>query len=144
MPYLRIWIHLIWSTKNRAPILDKEIRPKLFSHIRDNARAKGIHLDFINGYVEHVHAFVSFGADQSVAKVAQLLKGESSHWANQQQFMARKLEWQDEYIAVSVSESMVETVREYIRNQEEHHRKKPFAEEYNEFLKEYGFSALKG
>ncbi len=143
MPYLKIWIHLIWSTKNRATLLDKEIRPKLFSHIRDNARAKEIHLDFINGYVDHVHALVSFGADQSVAKVAQLLKGESSHWANQQQLTTRKLEWQDEYIAVSVSESAVETVREYIKNQEEHHRKKSFGEEYDEFLREYGFTALK-
>jgi putative transposase len=143
MPYLKIWIHLIWSTKNRAPILDKETRPRLFSHIRDNARAKGIHLDFINGYIDHVHTLISLSADQSVAKVAQLLKGESSHWANQEQLMTRKLEWQDEYIAVSVSESMVDTVREYIKNQEEHHRKKSFAHEYNEFLKEYGFTVLK-
>jgi putative transposase len=109
MPYLKIWVHLIWSTKNRTPVLDKEIRPKLFSHIRDNARAKGIYLDFINGYVDHVHALISVGADQSIAKVAQLLKGESSHWANQQQLTRRKLEWQDEYIAISVSESTVDT-----------------------------------
>jgi putative transposase len=144
MPYLKIWVHLIWSTKNRAPVLDKEIRAKLFSHIRDNARAKGIYLDFINGYVDHVHALISLGADQSIAKVAQLLKGESSHWANQQQLLTKKLEWQDEYIAISVSESTVEPVREYIMNQEEHHQKKSFGEECNGFLKEHGFSALKG
>jgi putative transposase len=144
MPYLKIWVHLIWSTKNRAPVLDKEMRPKLFSHIRDNARAKGIYLDFINGYVDHVHTLISLGADQSIAKVAQLLKGESSHWANQEQLLTKKLEWQDEYIAISVSESMVDTVRDYIKNQEEHHRKKSFGEEYEEFLREYGLSALKG
>ena len=55
---------------------------------------------------------------------------------------ATKLEWQDEYIAVSVSDSMVDRMREYIKNQEEHHRKKSFAEEYNEFLREYGFDSL--
>lgn len=124
-------------------MLATEIRTRLFNHIRENARAKAIYLDFINGYVEHVHALISLGGDQSVSKVAQLLKGESSHWANQQQLTATKLEWQDEYIAVSVSDSMVDIVREYIKNQEEHHRKKSFAEEYDEFLKEYGFAALR-
>ena len=124
-------------------MLAKEIRQQLFTHIRENARAKGIFLDFINGYIEHIHTLISLGGDQSVSKVAQLLKGESSHWANQQQLMPTKLEWQDEYIAVSVSDSVVDTVREYIKNQEEHHRKKSFAEEYDEFLKGYGFAALR-
>ena len=124
-------------------MLSAGTRPLLFTHIRENARTKGIYLDFINGFVEHVHTLISLGGDQSVSKVAQLLKGESSHWANQQQLMATNLEWQDEYIAVSVSDSMVDTVREYIKNQEEHHRKKSFAEEYDEFLNEYGFAALR-
>jgi hypothetical protein len=57
--------------------------------------------------------------------------------------MTRKLEWQDDYIAASVSESMVGTVREYIKNQEEHHRKRSFAEECDEFLRESGFPAMK-
>jgi REP element-mobilizing transposase RayT len=107
MPYLRIWIHLIWSTKNREPVLAREFRQQLFTHIRENARTKGIYLDFINGYVEHVHTLISLGPDESIAKVAQLLKGESSHWINQQRLMPTKLEWQDEYVAVSVSNSMV-------------------------------------
>ncbi len=143
MPYTRIWVHLIWSTKNREPVLGKEIRQSLFTHIRENARAKDIYLDFINGHVDHIHSLISLGADQSIAKVAQLLKGESSHWANQQQLIPAKLEWQDEYIAVSVSDSIVDIVREYIKNQEEHHRKKSFAEEYDDLLREYGFTALR-
>lgn len=143
MPFLKVWIHLIWSTKNREPILQQEIRHSLFTHIRENARAKGIYLDFINGYLEHVHTLISLGADQSIAKVAQLLKGESSHWANQQGLTTTKLEWQDEYIAVSVSESVVDSVREYIKNQEEHHRKIAFSEEYAEFMKKYGFEFMR-
>ena len=143
MPYLRIWIHLIWSTKNREPVLAKELRQQLFTHMRENARTKGIYLDFVNGYVEHVHTLISLGPDQSIAKVAQLLKGESSHWTNQQRLITTKLEWQDEYFAVSVSNATVDVVREYIKNQEEHHRQKSFAEEYDEFLREYGFTALR-
>ena len=140
MPYIRIWIHLIWSTKNREPILERELRQKVFDHIKVNAKDKGIYLDTIGGYVEHVHTLISLGSDQTIAKVTQLLKGESSHWINQSSLTRGKFEWQDEYIAISVSESMVDKVREYIREQEEHHRKKSFAEEYQELLHRHGFS----
>ena len=80
------------------------------------------------------------GSDQTISKVAQLLKGESSNWVNKNNLIPGHFEWQDEYIAVSVSESMINKVRDYIKNQEEHHRKKSFAEEYDEFIKKYGFA----
>jgi REP element-mobilizing transposase RayT len=86
---------------------------------------------------DHVHALISLGADQSVSKVAMMLKGESSHWINKNGLTKIKFELQDEYIAISVSESNVETVQRYIVNQEEHHRKKSFVEEFNEFMKKY-------
>jgi REP element-mobilizing transposase RayT len=78
MPYIKIWIHLIWSTKNRYPFLKKELRSKVITHIYENADKKGIHLDFINGYDEHIHTLISLKSDQSVAQAAHLLKGESS------------------------------------------------------------------
>ncbi|MBI1804451.1 MAG: IS200/IS605 family transposase [Ignavibacteriae bacterium] len=140
MPYTKIWIHLIWSTKNREPMLQKDFRSKLFDHIRENVKGKGIHLDTMNGYLDHVHTLIRLKPDQSVARVAQLLKGESSHWVNDQKLTGFKFEWQDEYIALSVSESQLDKVREYIKNQEEHHRKKTFAEEYEQFMKKYGFN----
>jgi REP element-mobilizing transposase RayT len=115
----------------------------MLQHIRDNARSKAVYLDSINAVAEHVHTLISLGADQSIAKVAQLLKGESSHWINKQGLVRGKFEWQDEYIAVSVSESLVDNVREYIKTQEEHHRKKSFAEEYEEFMQKYGFDILR-
>lgn len=139
MPYVRIWIHLIWSTKNRSRILNDKIRERVFSHIKENASKKDIFLDTINGATDHVHTLVALKSDQTIAKVAQLLKGESSHWTNDQNIGGCKLEWQDEYIAVSVSESMIEKVRDYIRNQKEHHRAKTFSEEYEEFLRRNGF-----
>jgi putative transposase len=139
MPYVRIWIHLIWSTKNRARILNDEIREMVFSHIKENALKKDIYLDTIDGATDHVHTLVALKSDQTIAKVAQLLKGESSHWANDQNIGGCKLEWQDEYIALSVSETMLERVREYIRNQKEHHRVKTFSEEYQDFVQRSGF-----
>jgi REP element-mobilizing transposase RayT len=143
MAYLRVWIHLVWSTKNRKPLLqNRQIRQQMFAHITDRAREKGIRLDCVNGWTDHAHALISLGPDQTIAKTAQLLKGESSHWANDQRVIPYKFEWQDDYYAVSVSDSAVQTVRRYIREQEEHHRRKSFTEESEEFLKTYGFPAL--
>ncbi|RYZ25048.1 MAG: IS200/IS605 family transposase [Chitinophagaceae bacterium] len=140
MPFLKIWVHYVWATKNRTPMLTKKIRTSLFSHIADNARKKEIYIDRINGHVEHVHCLVSLGSDQTVEKVAQLLKGESSYWFNNRSGLGQtKLQWQDDYFAVSISQSGVENVRAYIDGQEEHHRKKTFAQEYEEFVSKYGF-----
>lgn len=74
----------------------------------------------------------------------QLLKGESSYWINKNELCKEKFEWQDEYFAVFVSESGVNKVREYIKNQEAHHAIKTFQQEYNEFIEKYGFEIMKG
>ncbi|CAN5495867.1 hypothetical protein BH10BAC2_BH10BAC2_12600 [soil metagenome] len=127
MPYIRVWIHYVWAVKKRQPILSDPFRDKLFNHIRENAIVKDIYLDRVNGYVDHVHCLVSLGSDQTLEKVAQLIKGEASFWFNNKSgFNTDHLEWQDEYFAVSVSESMLDTVRVYIDNQVEHHQKKLF------------------
>lgn len=84
MPFIRIWVHLVWSTKNREPFLPKEIRLQVLEHIRQNAQEKGIFLDTIGGNVDHVHALISLGSEQNIAKVVQLIKGESSHWFNKE------------------------------------------------------------
>ena len=139
MPYTKIWVHLIWATKNRYPFLSDNLFEKVISHIKENAINKGIHIDFISGYKEHIHALVSLKSDQSIAQVAHAIKGESSHWINQNNLTNTKFGWQEEYIALSDSESMINKVREYIKNQKEHHRKVGFTEEYNSFLKKHGF-----
>ena len=126
MGYVKIWVHLVWTTKNREPILTKEIRREIFSHIRENAEKKDIYIDFINGHLEHVHCLISLGPGQNIDKVLMLLKGESSYWINKNKIFGRKFEWQDEYFAVSVSESSINRVRNYIREQENHHKKKSF------------------
>ncbi len=138
MPYTRIWIHLIWATKNRSSILNDSIRQKLFDHIKTNALQKGIHLDTIGGYVDHVHALLELRGDQSVAQVAQLLKGESSHWANQEHITPGHFEWQVDYAAFSISHSDIAEVRHYIRNQEGHHRIKTMDEEYQTLASRFG------
>lgn len=140
MPFVKVYIHCVWSTKNRIPYLDSiELRQKVWQHIRENAIQKGIFIDFINGYSDHCHCLISLGIDQNIQKVMQLIKGESSFWINKNGLTKEKFEWQDEYFAVSVSQSVVDKVRDYIKNQEIHHTKKTFQEEYDEFILKYGF-----
>lgn len=144
MGYTKIWVHLVWATKRREPLLAKNIRQKVFTHIRENGRTKNIHVDFVNGHIDHVHVLISLDADQTISKVMQLIKGESSFWINKNKLISEKFEWQDDYFAVSVSESGVNRVREYIKNQEQHHEKKTFQQEYDEFMEKYGFVLMKG
>lgn len=139
MPYVRVWIHAVWATKDRQPLLDSSIRSTLFNHILENAKSKGIFLDRINGYVEHAHALISLGSNQTISKTLQLLKGESSFWINNNGLIKEKFEWQDEYFAVSLDESQLDAVRHYIDHQEDHHKQKTFAEEYKELILKYNF-----
>lgn len=139
MSFVKIWVHFVFATKNREPLLQKELRIDLQKHIIENCKEKDIHLRTVNGYTDHLHCLISLGKDQSVAKVAQLIKGEPSFWLNQNNMVEGKFGWQDDYFAVSVSESQVETVVNYIRNREAHHAKKSFEDEVNEFMKRYGW-----
>ena len=143
MPWIKVWLHFVWSTKNRIPYLQDPIRPKVFDHIRQNALKKNIHIDFINGYIEHVHCLISLGSDQTLEKLMQLIKGESSFWINKNQLTKTKFGWQDEYFVASVSESNLEKVRRYIAKQEEHHSKVPFEREFDEMLLRAGFQRFK-
>ena len=142
MSYVKIWIHAVWGTKHRQPILSKEKRNELFFHIKENAKQKELYIDSINGHVDHVHCLLALNAEMSISKAIGLIKGESSFWANKQKLFERKFEWADEYFAASVSDSAVEKVRAYILNQEAHHKKKSFSEEYLEFLMVTGFDVM--
>ena len=143
MPWVKVWLHFVWSTKDRHPYLKEEIRNRVLDHMRMNAREKGIHVDFINGYVEHIHCLISLGTDQTIEKVMQLIKGESSFWINKNKLTKTRFGWQDEYFVASVSESNLERVRKYIAKQEEHHRKVPFEQEFEDLLLRAGFQRHK-
>lgn len=134
MPYTKVLIHFIWATKNREHLISNELKPLLLNHIKENSIKKEIFIDAINCVSNHIHLLVSLGTEQTIAKTAMLIKGESSFWANKQDLLKSKFEWQDEYIALSVSYSAIDKVRAYIFNQETHHKKKIFAEEYEGFL----------
>ena len=142
MSFVKIWVHAVWSTKNREPFLNNSIRQDVFEHIHQNALNKEIYMEIVGGYSDHVHCLFRLKNDQTISKVIQLIKGESSFWINQQKIIRSKFQWQDEYFAISVSESGMNSVKKYISIQEEHHEKKSFQEEYQAFIQKYNFHII--
>jgi len=132
----------VFSTKDRKTILSDNIRQEVHQHIIENCKLKNIYLQAINGFTEHIHCLISLGKDQSIAQVVQLIKGESSFWINKSKLVNGKFAWQDDYFAVSVSESQVKTITNYIKNQENHHKHKLYSREVEEFMTKYGFMLL--
>ncbi|MGD1007228.1 MAG: IS200/IS605 family transposase [Ignavibacteriaceae bacterium] len=139
MSYTKIIVHLVWSTKNRESLINDNIKRDLLNHIKENSIKKEIFIDTINCISDHIHLLISLGTDQTISKVVQLIKGESSHWVNSLNIVKNKFEWQDDYFAMSISQSIMDRVRHYIDNQEEHHRRKSYIEECEEIMNQYGF-----
>ncbi len=139
MSYLKIWIHLAWSTKKRNLLITGNIKKPLINHILENAHSKEIYIDSINGMADHIHILISLSTSQTISKIVQLIKGESSNWINRNKMTDQKFQWQENYFAVSVSESFVQKVRNYIKNQKSHHQRLPYSAEYDEFISKYNF-----
>jgi putative transposase len=98
MSFVKIGVHLVFATKNRSPVLEKEFRYELHKHIIQNCKDKEIFLQAINGHIDHLHCLISLGKDQSISKISQLIKGESSFWINKNKLTQEKFSWQDDYL----------------------------------------------
>jgi putative transposase len=136
--YSRCWPHLTWATLNRERLLPKPAAAKLSGFFYEYAQSKDIYvkINFVNA--EHVHVLIDLPTQYSIEETVKLLKGASSHWVNQNRIVAAKFSWGRGYGAFSVSQSSVDNVSKYIANQEEHHRKRSFAEEYERFVRAHG------
>jgi len=126
-------LHLIFSTKDREPLITPEIRNDLFAYLGGIIRElKGTAL-IVNGTSDHVHLLVRIRPVHAVAQIARLVKANSSKWVHEK--WNTRFAWQTGYGAFSVSESNVSVVSQYIAEQEEHHKKHTFQEEYVAFLR---------
>ncbi len=135
----KIWIHAIWSTKERMPLISQSIEQKFYIYISEQLREQGCPVRIINGMPDHIHCLFLLNPQKPIADVIKQIKGSSSHFINQNNLIADKFAWQAGYAAYSVSESVVDKVFQYIKAQKQHHQKKTFQQEYDEFLKLYGF-----
>ena len=100
MPFIKIMVHAVWATKDRKPLMYKANKDFLCNHIREYSCGKNIHLININGHLDHLHCFISMAAEQNIATLMNLIKGESSYWANKHLKWTEKFGWQDDYFAV--------------------------------------------
>jgi REP element-mobilizing transposase RayT len=137
--YSKLTYHLVCSTWNRVPSITRAVRDDLYGYCGGILRGNGGALLSAGGMPDHVHLLAGWGTSISVAKMLQLIKTNSSKWMNERPDIApRSFAWQKGYGAFSVSESQIPEVRRYIQNQEQHHRKMSFQEEFEELLKRHG------
>ena len=125
----KIWIHAIWATKERLPLLHQNSEQKVYQFIAEQLRELGCPVRIINGMPDHIHCLFLLNPQKSVADVIKQIKGSSSHYINEHNIISDKFSWQTGYAAYSVSESVVEKVFQYIKTQKEHHKKKTYQQE---------------
>ncbi len=128
--YHSLWIHFVWSTKKRQPLISKDWKWKLYKKFKEISDDHKYHLDHVNGIEDHVHLLTELNPKFSPSEVVKDLKGISWRWIIDSHLAADDyFEWQDGFAAFSVSPSNLQQVRKYIQNQEAHHRQQSFADE---------------
>ena len=132
------YFHCVFSTKDRRPLITPDLSQRLFPFLGGIARQNDLKAIEIGGVADHVHILLSLPATVAIAKAMQLIKGGSSKWVHDTFPEHREFRWQEKYGAFGVSVSLLERTREYIRNQEKHHRKMTFNEEFVAVLKKHG------
>lgn len=136
--YTRLTYHLVFSTKERRPLITSNLQKDLYPYIGGILRNEGGVLLEAGGIADHIHLLARVPAKIAVAEMLQRVKGGSSRWINESGLCEVKFQWQDGYSAFTVSESQIEVVRSYIQTQEEHHRKSTFKEELLALLQRHG------
>jgi putative transposase len=135
--HLSLHYHLVFSTKNRMPVIADGWRDRLHAYLGGVVRNAGGVPEAIGRVEDHVHLLVGLRATATLANVMRDVKAVSSRWVHEE-IGVREFSWQEGYGAFTVSASQRDTVLEYIAKQEEHHRKRTFQEEYVELLKRSG------
>jgi putative transposase len=135
--YTQIHIQSVFAVKRRAALLDKSWRPRLFQYMIGIMNYLGHRPLAVNGIEDHVHVFFGLNPTKSISDTMQMLKGETSAWINDNRLCGNTFAWQSGYGAFSYDKKLVPAVARYIENQEEHHRKVMFIDEYRKMLKDF-------
>jgi putative transposase len=135
--FTSIFVHCVWSTKNREPYLTSDLRNRLWPYLGGIARQNKMKALAVGGVADHVHMLISLPGTLSVSKALQLLKGNSSKWIHETFPKLHLFEWQEGYGAFSIGISAVDATVGYISDQTEHHQKKSFREEFVAMLRRH-------
>ncbi len=133
--YSKIWVHAVWATKNRQPLITLDIEQKVYDFMYEQFKEIGCSARVINGMPDHVHSLFLLSNKVAIAEVLKQVKGATSHYVNSKNLIDEKFSWQTGYASYSVSESIQETVYRYIKNQKQHHLKNSFQTEFDDFIK---------
>lgn len=135
--FTQLHIQLIFAVQNRTSLIDKFWKDRLYAYLTGIIQNNGHKLLIINGMPDHIHILIGFRTTQSLSELVQVAKRDSSKWINENKLVRGKFSWQEGFGAFSYSHSHLSNVIEYIKNQEEHHRKLTFLEEYKSFLEKF-------
>ena len=138
--YTQIYIQFVFAVQNRMSLIQPIWKDELYKYITGIVKKNKHKLIVINGTPNHIHVFIGYNPQQLIPDLLQDIKGSSSKWINDKKFINGKFSWQQGYGAFSYSHSQIDKVVKYIKNQEQHHRKKTFQEEYLELLKMFDIS----
>jgi putative transposase len=133
-------VHVIFSTKNREPLITPEIEPELFAYIGGILKSNEARLLDAGGTADHLHLLISQSKNVALSKLMKDVKKDSSLWLKTKGSVFRNFHWQDGYGGFSIGKSQVPSLKKYIANQKEHHRKRSFQEELIKFLDAYGIA----
>ena len=136
--FTNLLYHIVFSTKYRRPQIVAGLREDLYSYIGGIIRADDATLVEIGGIADHVHLVTRFRTQRSVAEMVKTFKAKSSKWVNERRRGDDRFYWQTGYAAFTVSPSQLSNVIRYVRNQQEHHRRVTFQEEYISLLQRHG------
>lgn len=135
--FIQIYIQFVFAVQNRISLIQPEWKDELYKYITGIIQKNDHKLIAINGIANHVHIFVGYKPNQLIPELMQDVKGSSSKWINEKKFVRGKFSWQEGYGAFSYSHSQIDQVVKYINNQEKHHKKQTFQEEYLLLLKKF-------
>jgi Transposase and inactivated derivatives len=135
--YTQVHIQFVFAVKYRYGVIDLSWQEELYKYITGIVQNNNHKLIVINGMPDHIHILIGLRPNQSISELMQVIKTNSSKWINEKGFVKGRFEWQEGYGAFSYGKSQVNDVIEYINNQQMHHSKKTFKEEYIEFLKKF-------
>ncbi len=135
--YTQLYIQIVFAVKNRKALLHKDIRPRVFEYISGIITGMNHKAIIVNGVSNHIHVFMGWNPVKSISETVYEIKRSSSLFINNERLCKSKFSWQEGYGAFSYEKSLVEIVYNYILNQEAHHKKLTFREEYIQFLEKF-------
>jgi len=135
--FSQLYIQIVFAVKGRKNLIDKKWKDELYKYISGIITNKGQKAIIVNGVSDHIHIFVGLKPSMAISDLVRDIKNNSSNFINDKKFVESKFSWQEGYGAFSYAHSQIEQVYNYILNQEKHHQKQTFKDEYHEFLQKF-------